>query len=113
MFNRKRKQPEMIVVQTMLVGRTRPAVARFFEIVDGLLEMFRMAGCPFDQEPFMCGHVVNGPMMPGSARCIGVVAEKHETAGLRWRICPSERRGNIFAVAGVLGRHWRAIGKGS
>lgn len=46
-LDRKRKQPEMVMMQSVLMGRTGAPVADFLEIVDGLLEGLWMAGRPF------------------------------------------------------------------
>src|SRR5271157_1921469 len=89
-------------------------IGRIAEIIDGLPQSFSAAAPPSSLREICSvgGKVVNGPVAPGSSRCVWVVAEQDETARSRRRVAPTKRRRQVFAVAGEAPGNGFAIGKG-
>jgi len=114
-IDRERKQAEVIVVQSMAAWRAGTTIACPLEVIGRLLEalFFSVLGDALREGRQMGRDVVGRPMMPSSARSIGIVAEEDEAAGLPRRVAPFQGRGEILAVAGIAARDRRPVGKGS
>jgi hypothetical protein len=77
MVDRERKQPEVIMVQSMLMWRAGAAKTALPEVIDRLLEAVLPwpLGGSLRQAGNVSRNVICGPMAPGAAGRIGIVAE--------------------------------------
>ncbi len=103
----EREQPEMIVMNSVMVGRTGAAIAKLTEVIDRVpevLEGFRPARALHEFAP-ICRNVKDGPVTPDPGGRVGIIAQQDEASCFRWSIRPLQLRRDIRAVAGELAGH--------
>lgn len=112
MVGRESKQPEVVVVRPMAMGRTRAAITRSSEIIDRLLDILvlRRTDCKLGNGR---QKIVGRPMVPCAGRCIGIVAEQDKTPSSGRRVRPLQRWREVFSVAGEAPRNCCSVGEGA
>jgi len=113
MIDRKREQSEMIVMRSVAMWWAGAAVAGSLKVVVSLLEavFFGLLGRALRQCGEVGRNVIGRPVMPCSARRVGVFTEQDEAAGGCRRAAPVEGRRDILAIASVTGWDCSSIGE--
>src|SRR5690242_17235169 len=93
---------------------TRPAIADLLEIVPALFRPVRQLLFGLDrlrQISRYCRQIIQNPMHPRPSRRIWIITDQGESFCSSGDWIPSQRRGDIFAVTGVLRRNWLPFSK--